>query len=433
MSIKRQFLKKTKYQCQNVKMKTNTALIPTLDLMRAFRKNHSLKTSRNFDDVFTSRIIQAGTKPNLIGFMEELSQSLNVASQYVGGNKIAEFLKCASSDDGHISLQWIRENPTIVSMICRLKDNKDGEESEWESIVNSLEISGDSITDDSVIGGLSYNISIKARLQSPLIHGSDKKAGNATLFRRRPVLGKKGTTLDLPIYAGNSLRGVIRDLLADHFLKTLGLNVSRMKPEINNWFFHSIYSGGALEAESKQTKAIISALGNHGTIKTEGIRDFRDRLPGLSLFGSAMGNKILEGRMDVGDLRPECKEWSTGDKSVYELFSWVFGTRHDKYEGRQEDDQHQGMIYNMETLKEGVVMHGGIDPSNHMQPLEISALGRGLELLIERGKLGANRAAGYGKCIIEVDGHESGDMYQKWLEENKEETLTYLREIGAIN
>src|SRR5690606_39678566 len=71
-----------------------------------------------------------------------------------------------------------------------------------------------------------YMIGMRVTCETPLAHGADQKAGNATIFRRMQVLTDEGGVL-LPYYSGNALRGQVRDLLADHFLRSLGLRADR--------------------------------------------------------------------------------------------------------------------------------------------------------------------------------------------------------------
>jgi hypothetical protein len=225
----------------------------------------------------------------------------------------------------------------------------------------------------------------------------------------------------------------MRDLLADHFLETLGYIPRRDKPPCEIWFFHSLYAGGVLEEQSKAMDKINGELGKHGSIRTDGLRKLRDMIPAMSLLGTALGNKIIPGRINVGDLRPFCKEWGfpEGPKAA-NLMDWEYLTRREDYEGRGEEDAHTGMIAMSEVLKTGTMMHGGIDIDTHANDLERSCLGMGLKLLIEKGKLGAENRRGFGKVGFVVNNIPDHMLYEKYLEENKDSLKKYLYDIDAV-
>jgi hypothetical protein len=220
----------------------------------------------------------------------------------------------------------------------------------------------------------------------------------------------------------------MRDLLADHFLTSLGLSADRSKPAVALWFFYALYCGGALEEKSDATKALARNLGDHGAVRSDGVRAFRDHLPALSLLGCALGNRVLPGHVQVGDLRPECREWGQGDTPVAELLTWEFLTRREDHEDHEE---HHGMIANTECLRSGTLLEGGVDVDAAMPALERSALGCGLGLLARRGLLGAENRRGLGRVRFELANAPDGEPYESWLAEHKGQVLDFLVEIGA--
>lgn len=389
---------------------------------------------RNIGDFLAERIVQAGTESSLASFVERLAALLGSSTGAIWPSTTAGFLQAATGKYSASLLRWTRLHPQIVAHLVgvpsKMTEEHAGERSDFEILLDTLDIDAliPDISDerDSVAGTFQWDIPIQAHCLSPLVHGSDAKSGNSTLFRRMQVLGKTGTTMSLPFYAGNALRGILRDIMADHFLAALG------KPGLELWFFHSLYSGGALEEGGGKAKKAVKAMGDFGTVRVAGIHDFRDMLPGLSLFGAAIGTKILSGRLMVGDLRPRCHEWGTGDIAAEDLLDWQFLTRRDDNEDRGGEDKHQGMIVNTETLKTGTILDGGIDISNHASPLEKSALGRFLATFRDRGLLGADNSRGFGKATFVIDGVPDPAAYDAFLQESQGDILAYLKEIGAI-
>ena len=400
-------------------------------MLRATRRSTGIKVNRNFEAFFADRIVQACTQPTMLDAVEHLMRSMDVAQEYIGRNVFAQYMGEVSSDEAASLLVWMREHPKATAMIASLK-----EEADYEMALGAIKLAPVTTEASKPLPQRRFDIALKATLQAPLAHGGDDKAGNATLFRRRLAMTPDGKHLRYPYYAGNALRGQLRDLLADHFLQSLGLSTRRDKPAVNLWFFHALYAGGVLEEGSKATDAIDKELGKNGMSRAEGMRRLRDTLPALSLLGAAIGNKILEGRVNVSDLRPDCLEVSGTGKPMAELFSWEFLTRRDDYEGRGEDELHRGMIANTECLREGVVLRGGIDMSRHVQLLERGALDKGLDLLMLRGALGGENRRGLGKCAITCERPDDTNLsssYEAYLADNKESILEFLLEVGAIN
>ena len=409
----------------------NEALQATMDMMRALKSASGIKVGRNFEGFFADRILQAVSAPTLLDMIEVLAKSLDVSIEYVGGRRTAAFMQAAHGPLAPAILAWIREHPRIAAMVAALRDDND-----YAGAIGAIELPdvvGAAAGAVSDIPAREYDIPIRVRLLSPLAHGSDTKAGNATVFRRRQVITGAGVQLNLPYYAGNAVRGQLRDLLADHFLSMLGLTPRRDKPPVKIWFFHCLYAGGVLEERSKAMAAVDAELGKHGSLRTDGLRRLRDMLPVLSLLGTAIGNRILPGRICVGDLRPVCREWGSGDVPVASLMQWEFLTRRDDYEGKGIDADHAGMIATTECIREGAELVGGIDIDTHISDTEKAALGMGLRLLAGRGKLGAENRRGLGMADIAVDNVPDPQPYLDWLRENGDAVVEYLKEIGAID
>jgi len=213
-----------------------------------------------------------------------------------------------------------------------------------------------------------------------------------------------------------------------------------MNPPCALWFFHALYAGGALEESSVAGKALGARLGAHGAANANGITEFRDMLPALSVLGTALGNRILSGRVNVLDARPRCIEWASGPQRAAELMEWQFLTRREDHEGHGDDDHH-GMIANTECLCTGTILDAGLDISKHATPLEVSALACGLELLRERGYLGAENRRGFGQVQIDLN-HcfeagawirvFDGEKYNRFLADEREQIVDYLVEIKAL-
>lgn len=407
----------------------------TLVAMRALKHASSIRVGRNFSDFFADRVVQALSQPDLLRMFEHLAKSLDADASAINATCLAEFLTAAAGAPGAQVLGWMRQHPRVAAMVATVAKNEDFSDA-LEAASEIFASGATSIVDDASVYDCpapSWDIALTVTMHEPLAHGGDIKAGNATLFRRQRVMTSTGRILSLPFYAGNAIRGQLRDLLADHLVQSLGMMPRRDKPPLELWFFHVLYAGGVLEEQSKVMSKINAALGKHGAVRTDGLRELRDRLPALSLLGSAIGNKIINGRCCVTDLRPHCREWGTGEISVHQLFDWSFLTRREDYEGRGADDDHTGMIASTEVLQAGTVLSGGIDIDSHAGDMERSALGCGLHLLRDRGYLGAENRRGHGKCQIDIAGAPDPQPYRDYLHEHRQDILDYLVAIGGVN
>lgn len=396
----------------------------SIEFVSACLRSADLGGSRGRLDMFADRLLKASSEPTLMKAMEHLFRSARVSADEISPQLVSRVATIANTDIGARILRWWRESAKLVTMIAATKDEAARNEALAEIALPSSAAGGRAVSRGP------FRIALTARCETALAHGADGKAGNATLFRRQRVLTTEGSTLDLPYYSGNAVRGQMRDLLADHLLTALGMSPSRNSPPIALWFFYALYSGGALEEKSEATKAIQGRMGDNGATRAQGIREFREMLPALSLLGTALGNRVLPGRMQVADLRPDCYEWNTGSQiPVAELLTWEYLTRREDLESH---DEHHGMIANTEVLRAGASLVGGIDTDGAIRDVEDSALALGLELLRKRGMLGAENRRGLGKVQLEIAGCANPAPYLEHLATNKEAILSYLRDVGAM-
>lgn len=407
------------------KMKTFKVV---MQLLFNIAKASQIKVKRGFADFYSDRIIQASSQPNIAKFIETLMKLLDVDITEIKDTNWIDFMKHQSKEESHSVLLWIRQNPKACAMFATLK------KAEFLGLLREIEIE---LPENNIDLGRApkpteYDIGITFTCLSPLSHGSDQKAGNATLFRRKSVLTDKNNVLELPFYAGNALRGQIRDILATDYLDRLGIDSGKVEPEVELWLHYALYSGGALEDNSKAAKGIGKKLGNNGATKGKGMVELRNMIPMVSLLGTALGNRVIPGRLEFGDYKPHCLEWNNGNKSIAELIEWQYLTRRDDYEGHCDGENH-AMIANTECLKEGVQLTGGIDCDEHITDLEKSCLGYALKQLSKKGYIGASNRRGFGKVQVEFNNLPSTKLYIDYLEKNKEKIRNYLIEIGGLD
>lgn len=121
---------------------------------------------------------------------------------------------------------------------------------------------------------------------------------NAKL-RREKIVQIDGSVEEIPVISGNSIRGILRDRGMLHMLRQLGYGVDEETGAVRGLSlaaFYFLFSGGAL------TK--ISGRG----LDVDEARRWRDAIPLVALFGGAMGNQIMPGKVKVGKAIPICTE-----------------------------------------------------------------------------------------------------------------------------
>ena len=262
-------------------------------------------------------------------------------------------------------------------------------------------------------------IADKVKALSPIHTGSDEVSGIDRGIRRREYL-VDNETIEVPIVSANSFRGILRRVVADDFINFLGLELKSLDPS----FYYLLFSGGALSK-------------SEGVINIVEREKFYKNVPMIRVFGGATGSAILPGCLIVEDLVPVVKELErfTGeesDVSFFDVVSEEFGTRKDDYPYKGEvDTQTQQMLYRYEVLKAGVELTFNIFLQNIASEIDEDIVVRGLNLLKEEKRLGAKSNIGLGKLEFPELPKEKG-VYKKYVEENKESIVKYLKENGYI-
>lgn len=134
--------------------------------------------------------------------------------------------------------------------------------------------------------------------QTSISHIGDTLGITAKL-RREKIIQPDGSVEEVPIVSGNAIRGILRDRGMLHMLKVLGYGVDEETGGVQGLSlaaFYFLFSGGAL---TKQ--------GNAG-LDVDEARKWRNLIPLVALFGGAMGNQIMPGKLKCGKAIPICKE-----------------------------------------------------------------------------------------------------------------------------
>lgn len=265
-------------------------------------------------------------------------------------------------------------------------------------------------------------VNIKMKLLSPLSHYSDERMGTMQVARTMKF-EHEGEFLDIPIYTGNAFRGQLRRIAMRDFLEKIGI----VEEGISAKLYHLFFTGGALTSGSRYTE-------------TGKKREMREKCPALSLFGTAIGDQIPEGKMKVGIFKPICKETASftgveSSVSFYDLLEENFYTRRDDLKSNHfninESEKHNNpvqMKYEQQNLSAGTDLVSRIIIENANE-IETSCLISILDKFKEVPFIGGKSSVGHGEVDVDFDYKGNSKAYYGYLEENKEDIRAWVREL----
>jgi len=134
---------------------------------------------------------------------------------------------------------------------------------------------------------------------SSIFHGGGQSFGVSSKLRREKFVQPDGSVEEVPVISGNGIRGLLRDRGMAHMCRTLGYGEPGEdgKPQgLSLPAFHFLFSGGALTKTSGRGLDIDRA------------RELRELIPLVGVFGGAMGNQIMPGKLKVDKMMPVCAE-----------------------------------------------------------------------------------------------------------------------------
>lgn len=241
-------------------------------------------------------------------------------------------------------------------------------------------------------------------LRTPLQHGGNESFGTTRLFRSQKMICADGELRKIPVYSGNAVRGMFRDIAAGQLMAALG---RKFPPHV----FDFLTSGGSLTLKGNSIDLGLA-------------RRLRDAAPMVGLFGGGVGNQIMEGKINFIQGTPICRETlhvlpdycheaPSANLSIRDLRQFEFGTRRDdkKKESQQsllEDDWESEvkdsdvatqMIYETETLAMGTCLRFGFT-GTQLTTREWLAMASAVVGFMRRPYLGARASAGYGEVSV---------------------------------
>mgnify|MGYP006954258532 FL=1 len=268
---------------------------------------------------------------------------------------------------------------------------------------------------------------ITLKLLSPLMHYGDERMGTMQVARCMKF-EYNGEFIDIPVYSGNAFRGIMRRIAMRDFLEKIDIAEEGISPKL----YYLLFTGGTLTGGGR-----FCEIGEK--------REMRRLCTPLSLFGSAIGDQIPEGKMKVGIFKPICQETTeyTGKPSnisFYDMLDEIFYTRHDDLkctnydlikdseDKKDKKDNPVQMKYEMQALSAGTNLVSSIVIENS-NDIEESCLESIIEKFKEMPYIGGKSATGHGEVEITYEGSKNSSLYYDYLEQNKEEIRNWLRDL----
>lgn len=134
---------------------------------------------------------------------------------------------------------------------------------------------------------------------SSISHNGGQSFGVTSKLRREKFVQPDRTVEEVPILSGNGLRGMLRDRGMYHMCRAIGYGEEDEtgKPRgLSLAAFYFLFSGGAL-----------TSTGSRG-LDIDAARLIRRTIPLVGVFGGAVGNQILPGKLKCGKAIPICAE-----------------------------------------------------------------------------------------------------------------------------
>jgi hypothetical protein len=258
---------------------------------------------------------------------------------------------------------------------------------------------------------------------SPLHHGGDEQTGNVRLLRSIKTYDpNQGKTVRLPLISGNAIRGQLRRRLMRDMLERVNYGPASAK------LHHALYTGGLLES--------VDTGGAPG-MDLGFRRKLRDTIPPLGLLGSAIGNEMLEGSLNVRHAVPICAEsawWLTAQgyddarllHPSKSFRDFTFTTRRDDLRADESTNQ---MIVTFEVFAPGTAFAHSWK-LKHATPEEHGALAHAADLWQEDPTIGGKAASGFGELMIAYEGLPPVDPYLRFLDANGDAIRSLLDDLA---
>jgi len=263
---------------------------------------------------------------------------------------------------------------------------------------------------------------------TPIQHGGDEKTGSVPVLRAIQIWDQRaGQHVRLPFVSGNAIRGMLRRLCMHDLVARLGMDMTTK-------LYHALFTGGILESTAGEAG---------GEIDLALRRVIRDTLPPLALFGTAIGNQIIQSSLKVDHAMPVCSEYADylepghpalNDPrirhSVRTFTDVSFATRRDDLRAEREDEeQARQMLIEFEAFVPGTLFVHGFTLV-YPGEIEVACLGHVLELWREQPYLAGKSSSGYGRVRFAYEPDLDATPYLDFVAEHRDDMVVVLQTLA---
>lgn len=267
-----------------------------------------------------------------------------------------------------------------------------------------------------------YESIIKAL--SPIHQGGNEKTGSSPVLRTIFINTEYGEA-PLPYISGNSLRGKLRRLIMKDFFDLISLPIEDLPKKL----YHSFFAGGVLEAGEEI----------EGVLNLELRKEIRQNIPPLSLFGCALGNQMIVGKIKVSHLIPiaieTCEflpERITSKVNLRPIRTYTdesFFTRKDDLQAREEEEEAVQMKVDYEVFVPGTLFYHFF-LLEYPNSIEHSCFARVISLFKQNPFVGARSGSGDGLVSFEYNVDVSEDEYVKYVRGKAQDIRKFIENLS---
>ncbi|MCT1515293.1 RAMP superfamily CRISPR-associated protein [Dietzia cercidiphylli] len=262
---------------------------------------------------------------------------------------------------------------------------------------------------------------------SPIAH-REETAGTTVMLRREKIFQPDGRVEQVPAISGNSLRGMLRRIGEELLRDVLDYEGKLSLPAA-----HALRNGGALGRTSKE-----GVTGGQ-------LRYLCSLVPQIAVFGCAAGSRTIEGKLQVGKVRPVCQETAhilprvvdgSGLGSMFDQLTLEPYTHFDDVGVAATDEESSHLMrFEIEAFATGVQFQSWVRVER-ATGVELSFLREVLEVYRVRGRLGARAGIGFGQVAVAMEEHhvsgpaDNDESWRDHLTANASDALEALSLIG---
>lgn len=261
-------------------------------------------------------------------------------------------------------------------------------------------------------------------------HGGNEKTGSTPVLRTIYMYVEGMGEVPIPYINGNAIRGKLRRLLMREFLELTGIDPEQMNIKL----YHIFFTGGALE----------STEDTYATVNLELRQKARNLIIPLSVFGGAIGNQLLPGKLKIGHAFPVCNEYAMylpeflasderTNMSVRSFTDESFQTRKDDLRAdRAEDEQATQMKVDYECFIPGTKFYHWF-ALEWASEIEQACFGRLMKLFQIAPYVGGMSASGNGEVMFDYKPSFPDDKpYLDFVVKNKKQIVALIRGIEKL-